>query len=155
MFKGFDPDTIKDLDGARAAILRLLNVIEVLKVQVDQLQAEVQSLRDENNRLKGEQGQPKIKANNKETNSTDYSSEKERHTSQRRSKKSKQAEIKIDREQVLDVAPGTLPADAEFKGYDEVVVQDIRIKTDNICFRKKRYYSPAEGKTYTAIPVMP
>jgi len=30
------------------------------------------------------------------------------------------------------------------------VVQDIAIKTDNVCFRKKRYYSPSEGKTYTA-----
>jgi hypothetical protein len=29
-------------------------------------------------------------------------------------------------------------------------VQDIKIETDNVLFRKKKYYSPWEGKTYTA-----
>jgi hypothetical protein len=45
MLEGFNPDTIKDLDGAREAIFRLLNLVEALKAQVDQLQAENQSLR--------------------------------------------------------------------------------------------------------------
>jgi regulator of replication initiation timing len=150
MFTGFDPDTIKDLDGARAAISYLLNAVEALKAQAEQLRAENQNLRDENNRLKGEQGQPQIKASKKEQPPTHYSSEKERHRPKGRGKKSKLAQIKIDREQVLEVAPDSLPADAEFKGYDEVVVQDIRIKTDNVRFRKKKYYSAAEGKTYLA-----
>jgi regulator of replication initiation timing len=66
MVTGFDPDTIKDLEGARAAISYLLNAVEAMKVQVDQLRAENQRLRDENNRLKGEQGQPQLKANKKE-----------------------------------------------------------------------------------------
>lgn len=150
MVTGFDPDTIKDLEGARAAISYLLNAVEAMKVQVDQLRAENQRLRDENNRLKGEQGQPQLKANKKEQPPSHYSSEKERHQPKGRSKKSKLAQIKIDREQVLEVPPDSLPADAEFKGYEEVVVQDIRIKTDNVRFRKKKYYSPAEGKTYLA-----
>ena len=65
MLEGFNPDTIKDIDGAREAISQLLNLVEALKTQVDQLQAENQNLRNENNRLKGEQGQPAIKANKK------------------------------------------------------------------------------------------
>jgi len=40
-----------------------------------------------------------------------------------------------------------LPVDAEFKGYEEVVVQDIKLTTDNVLFRKQKY-SPSEGKTY-------
>jgi regulator of replication initiation timing len=152
MLEGFNPDTIKDLDGAREAIFRLLNLVEALKAQVDQLQAENQSLRDENNRLKGEQGQPDIKPNKKksQSNSSNYSSEKERRKPKRRRKQSKNDKIKIDREQVLDVEADILPEDAEFKGYDEVVVQDIKIETDNIRFRKKKYHSPAKGQTYTA-----
>jgi len=39
-----------------------------------------------------------------------------------------------------------LPVDAEFKGYEEVVVQDIKLTTDNVLFRKQKYYSPSEGK---------
>ena len=152
MLEGFNPDTIKDLDGARTAILRLVNLVESLKAQVDHLQAENQSLRDENNRLKGEQGQPDIKPNKQQSasGSSNYSSEKERRKPQPRRKQRKNDKIKIDREQVLDVEADNLPDDAEFKGYDDVVVQDIKIETDNVRFRKKRYYSPSKGQIYTA-----
>ena len=34
-------------------------------------------------------------------------------------------QVQIDREQVLPVDPAVLPPDAEFKGYEEVVVQDV------------------------------
>ena len=46
--------------------------------------------------------------------------------------------------------PVILPEDAEFKGYEEVVVQDIRIETDNVLFRKEKFYSPMEHKSYLA-----
>ncbi len=151
MLEGFDPSTIKDLEGAREAIFRLLNLFETLKAENDQLRAESQRLRDENNRLKGEQGQPKIKPNKKpRTGSGNYSSEKERRKPKPRSKQSKKDKIKIDREQVLDVEADILPEDAEFKDYEAVIVQDIKIETDNVLFRKKKYYSPSEGKIYTA-----
>jgi len=45
-----------------------------------------------------------------------------------------------------------LPVDAEFKGYEEVVVQDIKLTTDNVLFRKQKYYSPSEEKTYLELP---
>jgi hypothetical protein len=151
MLAGFDPSTIKDVEGAREAIVRLLNLFETLKAENEQLRAESQQLRDENNRLKGEQGQPKIKANKKTgSGSGNYSSEKERRKPKARGKKNKNDKVKIDREQVLDVEADILPEDAEFKGYEDVIVQDIKIKTDNVLFRKKKYHSPSEGKTYTA-----
>ena len=43
-----------------------------------------------------------------------------------------------------------MPLDAKFKGYEEVVVQDILVKTDNVRFRKEKYYSASRGKTYLA-----
>ena len=46
-----------------------------------------------------------------------------------------------------------LPADAQFKGYEEVIVQDIKLTTDNVLFRKQKYYSPLLGKTY--LPELP
>jgi len=41
-----------------------------------------------------------------------------------------------------------LPDDAVFKGYQNVVVQEILIKTDNVEYKKEIYYSPSQKKTY-------
>jgi hypothetical protein len=152
-FAGFNPNQIEDIERAREAILHLLNLIETLKVENDRLRDENQRLRDEVNRLKGEQGKPDIKARRKKSGkraSTNYSSEQERREPRERRKKSKNDKIEIDREQVLAVDRDLLPEDAEFKGYEEVIVQDIEIKTDNVCFRKEKYYSLSEGKAYMA-----
>jgi hypothetical protein len=46
--------------------------------------------------------------------------------------------------------PAKLPADAQFKGYEDVVVQELCILTDNVKFRKEKFYSPSTGKTYLA-----
>ncbi len=41
-----------------------------------------------------------------------------------------------------------LPIDAQFKGYEEVIIQDITFGTDNVFFVKQKYYSPQNRKTY-------
>jgi len=116
------------------------------------LRHEKQQLRDELNRLKGEQGQPKLKPNKKPASreAGNYSSERERYKPKARHKASKKAALKIDREEVARVEPSRLPTDAEFKGYKEVIVQDLKIETDNVRFWKEKYYSPAEQKVYVA-----
>lgn len=125
----------------------LLNIIEDLRTEVRGLKEENQRLRDENNHLKGEQGKPNIKAKKASQN---HSSEQERRQSKKHQKKSKRSQIKIDREQTLKVDPKCLPSDARFKGYEDVVVQDILVRTDNILFRKEKFYSKSTGKTYLA-----
>ena len=121
MLEQIDLNQIED-KNARELIQRLLNWVEKLSLDLRDAQAEVQRLRDEVNRLKGEQGQPKIRGNTPKPPPSDHSSEKERHTSRPRHKGSKQAEIKIDREQEVAVDPAILPADAQFKEYKDVVV---------------------------------
>ncbi len=128
----------------------LLNLIEQLNSKVIELEAENQKLRDENNRLKGEQGKPDIKANKKKQLKNDHSSEKERKTPKNHRKSRKKAEIKIDRSEIVEYPPEKLPEDAKFKGYEEVIVQDIVLKTDNVRFLKQKFYSPQTGKTYLA-----
>ena len=98
MFNTIDPDKICDLEGAKIAIRLLLNVIEDFQSQLLSLREENQRLRDEINRLKGEQGKPKIKGNTSKPPPTNHSSEAERHQSRKRHKRSKKAEIQIDRE---------------------------------------------------------
>lgn len=136
-------------ENARQLIAELLNLIEKLSVDLRDLQIENQRLRDEINRSKGEQGQPNIKPNTPPV-VTNHSSEKERHRQKRHQKSSKKADLKINREKIIEVDPALLPADAQFKGYEEVIVQDLCLGTDNICFRKQKFYSASERKTYLA-----
>ena len=126
--------------------------MEALASENRALREENQRLRDEINRLKGEQGQPQIKPNRSASPpaATNHSSERERHQSQAWKKGSKVERIRVDREQVLKVDPAQLPADAEFKGYADVIVQDIQIQTDNVLFRKEKFYSARERKAYLA-----
>lgn len=143
-----EPKGIAD-ESMRRTVEILLNLIEQLQAEVKELRIENQQLKDENNRLKGEQGQPDIKGVNKELRNN-HSSEKERKIPKKHNKGSKNERIKINREQILQYPQDKLPADAEFKGYQEVIVQDITLATDNILFRKEKYYSPSVGKTYLA-----
>jgi len=136
-------------EKTRELVKELLNFIEQLSSRLREAQAEIQRLRDENNRLKGEQGKPKIKANLVEA-PKDHSSEKERHKVRQRHGKKKTAAIVIDREEVVKVDQAVLPADAIFKGYEENVVQDILLQTDNVRFLKEKYYSPELERTYLA-----
>lgn len=148
MLDELDLNAIQD-ENARELIRRLLNLIEQLSADLREAQAENQRLRDEINRLKGEQGKPKIKANTAKP-PVDHSSEKERRKSRQRHKSSKKAVIEVNREQVVEVDQAMLPADAEFKGYEDVVVQDLLLKTDNVCFHKQKYYAPSTRQTYLA-----
>ena len=152
MLEGFDPNTIQDVEGARQAIIQLLNLVEGLASDNRELRDENQRLRDEINRLKGEQGKPRIKPNHPASppTATNHSSERERHKRQARKKSRKVERIEVNREEVLTVNPAQLPADAEFKGYDDVIVQDIKIETDNVLFHKEKFYSKQENKAYQA-----
>lgn len=148
MLDDLDLTSIPD-HGTRELVVRLLNLIETLAADLRTAQAEIQHLRDENNRLKGEQGQPTIKPGAKPT-TTDHSSELERRQSRSWKKGRKVQQVQIDREQVLRVDPATLPPDAQFKGYQAVVAQDVVVHTDNVRFRKEKFYSPSQRKIYLA-----
>jgi hypothetical protein len=145
MIEDFDPTTIED-ESLRQVVISLMNLVEQLSAKVARQAEEIQRLRDENNRLKGEQGKPNIKANTKAS----LSSEKERRVSKPHHKANKHAQIRIDRVEVVKVDPSRLPADATFKGYEDVTVQDIEFRTHNIRFRKEKYSSSSQKRTYLA-----
>lgn len=150
MIAAIDLSAVQD-KSTREQVGELLNLVEKLSTDLRVLREENQTLRDEINRLKGEQGKPDTKSNKKRSEeTTNHSSETERKQSRKRHGSSKKGEIKIDRKEVAKVRVEELPADAEFKGYVDVVVQDIVVKTDNVLFRKEKYYSPSTGKTYLA-----
>jgi len=129
----------------------LINLVERLSEQNEELKLENQKLRDENNRMKGEQGKPNIRGNKGGGKGKNLSSEEERKQrggKKKKKSKRKKAEIVIDRTEVCKVDRAKLPADAEFKGYEKVVVQEILIKTDNVEYQKEVFYSRSEKRIY-------
>ncbi len=135
----------------------LINLIERLSEETENLRIENQKLRDENNRLKGEQGKPNIRGNKGGGKGKNISSEnqrKRRAGKKEEKSKSKKENIRTNRSQVCEVDRSKLPADAEFKGYQSIVVQEILITTDNVEYKKEIFYSPSENRTYVGeLPV--
>jgi hypothetical protein len=148
MFENLDLSAIHE-ENARTLVQILLNQIEELSASLREARVLIQEQRDEINRLKGEQGKPDIKANVPQP-AAKHSSEKERHQTRERHKKSKKASIVIHREEVATIVRESLPADAIFKGHEEVIIQDIIFRAENVRFLKEKYYSPSEHKTYLA-----
>ena len=129
MLDDLDINNIRDLDDALDCIRKLFNLVETLNQEILELKRQNQELRDENNRLKGEQGKPKVKPSKK--NPGQYSSEKERKKPKKRKKRSKKDRIKTHESRICCVNKSILPKDAQFKGYDSVVVQDIKFEAHN------------------------
>jgi hypothetical protein len=135
--------------GARQAIRALLSLVEELAAENRALRTELAQVRDENARLKGGSGRPKIPPG--AGGSADYSSEQERRPAPKTwQKRGRQDRLRIDRTERLTVDPATLPSDAVFKGYETVVVQDLVLRTDTVGFEQEVWYSPSERRSYRA-----
>jgi hypothetical protein len=121
-------------------------MIESLTREVREQQREIQRLRDEVNRLKGEKGKPDILPSTDKSH--DISSQK--HTGQQKQwkKKPKKEIIKIDNTEHCPIDKTILPDDAQFKGYETVIGQDIIFKRNNTEYRIEIWYSPSQNKTY-------
>ena len=150
ILKNVDLTSIQD-ERARQCIHLLLNLVESLTADLRKAQAEILYLREQLRGRKGGGGKPDRPRG--ASPAAARSSEKERaepSETEKRTKRSKLDRIRIEREEVLRLDRASLPADAEFKGYQDVVVQELRIHTDNVKFRKEKYYAASTGQTYLA-----
>lgn len=147
--KSFTPERINQFSEPDV-IYRFLDLLESSLTDISGFKQEIQSLRDEVNRLKGEQGKPNIRAKKKPP--ANISSEKERAPLDKKPKKgrnSRNHNVKITRTQKCLVNREVLPPDAVFKGYSTAIVQDLKIEPDNIMFEIEHFYSPSTGLTYS------
>ena len=126
--------------------IRIFNIMEFLLQSYVQLTEENKSLKDEINRLKGEKGRPDIKPNvpKKENDVPEQKEKKEWN------KGTKNDKINIDRTVIIPVDRDNLPADAMFKGYQDRIVQNASLRTDNVMVRMEVWYSESEGRTIVA-----
>lgn len=101
---------------------------------------ELQQMRDEIAVLKGEKAKPKFKSSKMDENTNNKDAPEDRDTEGEKkkragsAKRSKTAELIIHEEKVISPA-GFVPLDAKFKGYRDVVVQGLVIKTHNVRYR--------------------
>ena len=131
---GIDLSRMSD-PGVRTALVGLLNLIEEQSQRIRDLTAENERLRTEMRRLKGEPPKPTPRPQTGPR--ADLSSERERREPRTWRKQGKNEPLCIDRTEVLPVERVSLPPDAEFKGYADVIVQDLVLRADTICFRKE------------------
>lgn len=152
-----EPGVLPDLDLAgiadatvRRLVQQVLNVVEAQAQTIADLRAENQALRDENARLKGEQGKPPIRPAAQPAVPSDHSSEQERREPRPRTPRAKTALLVVDREERRTCDATTLPADAQRKGSTRVLVQDLQVTRETVCFVREKWYAPSTGKTYLA-----
>lgn len=115
----------------------VLKLLEIIQLQAE----EIQKLRDEIARLKGQKPKPDIKPSNLEKNAKSKDGKKKGKKRRPGSdKRSKTREIQIHNEEVLK--PDNVPDGSEFKGYQDWVVQDIVFEPYNTVFHLERWEGP-------------
>jgi hypothetical protein len=139
----------------------VLSTLESVLQFVSEQSLLIQSLRDEINRLKGEDGKPTISGKNqkeKTPESSNISSESNRKPSNKpRQAKSVKFDSNraVDETERIDIADKSqLPLDIVFKGYAKSHYQSLEIRAKLIEVQRAIYYSASTKKTYTAdLPV--
>ena len=134
----------RTIDGLGLEELKSL-LVQVLE-DVARLKAENAELRDENARLKGLKGRPRIKP------SKPSGMEKATQPEGKRARKigrrgSKRAKLTITETKVVEAE--NVPDHARFKGYEEFLVQDLVMQPRTVLYRRARWLL-ATGETVVA-----
>jgi len=121
-------------------ISQLLEVTEQQSVIIQLQVEEIQKLKDEIARLKGQKPKPKIRPSKLEK---DTKGQKKKDTSGKRpgsNKRNKTADLIIHKQ--IPVPPEAIPPNSIFKGYQPYTVQGIKIEPYNIRYLLGRWQTP-------------
>lgn len=114
-------------------VLELLHIIELLNETNGQLKEEIA-------RLKGHKGKPRIPPSSLEKDPEDKP-EKPDGKRPGSEKRSKTADLKIH--ETIDIPPVSIPPGSKFEGYDDYVVQGLKISLHNIRYRLECWRDPS------------
>src|ERR671919_1644929 len=132
----------RDVDVAAASPEELRRLVAELLGEVARLREENAALREEIARLKGHKGRPKIKPSGMERAPL----ERAPRAKTKRAKGSTTAKRVVHEDRVLAI---TAPPGSRFKGYEDFVVQDLRLEARVIRYRRQRWLTP-DGRTLVA-----
>lgn len=146
-----DPSKLAASEEVRHLVVHLLNVIESQRAQISSLEAQVLELSNEVRRLKGGNAIPDFSSQDKERNGDHSSGGREGGRRKKRGKKSgKKSKIEIDNKIYSSLDRSTLPGDAQFKGYESVIQQNLSLVRNNTLYLREVYYSASTGQNYRA-----
>ena len=131
------------VDGLGLEDLKSL-LVQVLEDNA-RLKAEVAALRDENARLKGLKGRPKIAPSGMEQATQPGATTKGHRKIGRRG--SKRSKLTLTETKVVRCE--NIPAGARLKGYEDFIVQDLIVQSKTVLFRRERWRLPT-GETIVA-----
>ena len=121
----------------------VLTMLEIVHHQHEQIQL----LRDEIARLKGQKPKPKIKPSKLESGKK---KQKKRGKQGRRGKRNKTSQLEIH--ETVVVPPSEIPEGSRFKGYEDFTVQDIRIELHNTRYRLERWKTSGGDRLVGQLP---
>ena len=114
-------------------------LVDVLLELLAWQEKQIDALKQEILKLKGETTKPKIKPGKMDEDATDDSDNDGSESSKPKKgpKRSKTEHLKINA--TIDIQPDKIPEGSTFKGYREVVIQNIVFETFNTCYRLAQY----------------
>ena len=120
-------------------------LLEIIKLQID----EIQLLKDEIARLKGQKPKPDVKpsALGKQRNK---GNNRQNKSNRKKKRKSKTKNIEIH--DVVTLKPENIPEGSIFKDHQDYVVQDLIIGNWNTCYRRQRWQTPSGDDLYGQLP---
>jgi len=126
-------------------VVALLGIIEVLGERVQKQEEQIELLKEEIRILKGGKKRPQFKPSKMDegtarSDSKDAQAEKDTRRPGS-DKRSKTTELRIHDERVLQ-PKRRIPPGSRFKGYRDVVIQDLVIRAHNIRYRLARWLTP-------------
>ncbi len=146
MLEDLSPTELRDLVGVLVAEVRALCAgVETQLETIAALRTENQALRDEVARLKGLPPRPPSRPSGMETATEPGAIGKGRTRSRRR------RGAKRDRDAVTAevVVKATVPAGSRFKGYEDILVRELRLCAEVVRYRRERWLTPS-GETVLA-----
>lgn len=117
----------------------LLNAISQCIEIIDMQAKEIQVLKDEIARLKGNNTKPKIRPSTMKNDSSDESSKNYKSSKRKKSRK-KRKQLNVDR--TIIIHPENIPEGSVFIDYTDYYVQDIVFQTIITNYRRARWKTP-------------
>jgi len=121
-------------------------LLEIIQLQQEQIQA----LKDEIARLKGQKPRPKIKPSKLEDASGNKGEKKDKGKRPGSARRSKCAVLEIHETKVVKAE--NVPLGSRFKGYENFTVQGLVIKPHNVLYRRERWETPQGERIVAPLP---